>query len=77
MKRGYAFAKRNRVAPLKKWVGKWAPRERDFGPRSAQQVAPGQLFLVALLSLVIGVVLAVTLTPPEIVGKVQRKEFFV
>jgi hypothetical protein len=74
MKRGYEYAQQNNIAPLKKWVGKWAPRE--FGPRPAEQISPIHLVLVALLSLVIGFTLALTLTPPDIVRKVQHKEFF-
>lgn len=74
MKRGYEYAQKNKVAPLKKWVGKWAPE--NFGPRAAQQISPIQLILVAVLSLIIGVTLAVTLTPPDFVRKVQHKEFF-
>ncbi|OAF99988.1 uncharacterized protein CC84DRAFT_1155962 [Paraphaeosphaeria sporulosa] len=74
MKRGYEFAQKNNVAPLKKWVGKWAPR--DFGPRPTQQVSPMHLILVAVLSLIIGFTLAVTMAPPDFVRKVQHKEFF-
>lgn len=75
MKRGYDFAQKNKVAPLKKWVGKWAPTE--FGPpRSAQLVSPVHLLAVAVLGVIIGLTLAVTMVPPEIVRKVQHKEFF-
>lgn len=75
MKRGYEYAQKNNVEPLKKWVGKWAPTE--FGPRPAQQITLVHLLAVAILSLVIGFTLAVTLTPPEFVKKVQHKEYFI
>lgn len=74
MKRGYDYAQKNKIAPLKKWVGKWAPTE--FGPRSSQQISLSHLFAVAVLSLVIGFVMAITLTPPNFVRKVQHKEMF-
>jgi len=60
------------VAPLKKFVGKAGQRP----PARLNTVSPVQLALVALLSLFIGVVLAVSVVPPEVVGMIQKKESF-
>ena len=74
MKRGYEFGQKNNVKPIKKWKGKWAPKE--FGPRPTQQILAVHLFAVAILSLIIGVTMALTLASPEFVRKVQHKELF-
>lgn len=72
MKRGYEYAQKNNVAPLKKWVGKWAPKAQ----RTANQIEPVHLALVGLLSFIIGVVLTLSTAPPEFVRSIQRKEYF-
>ena len=72
MKRGYDYAQKNNVAPLKKMVGKWAPK----APRTAYAISPVHLFLVGLLSFVIGVTLTLTLASPETVRRIQHKEHF-
>ena len=74
MKRGYEFAQKNGVKPLKKWKGKWAPKV--FGPRQVERILPVHLLAVAVLSLVIGALMALTLVPLEVVRKVQAKELF-
>jgi heme/copper-type cytochrome/quinol oxidase subunit 2 len=70
MKRGYEFAQKNNVAPLKKMVGKFAPK----APRTAQQITPMHLILVAVLCIVIGVAGAVTMVSPETVRRIQHKQ---
>jgi len=72
MKRGYEYAQKHNVAPLKKMVGKYAPK----APRTVQRIELVHLITVALLSLVIGATLAITMAPPDFVRKVQHKEFF-
>lgn len=75
MKRGYEYGQKNGVKPLKKWKGKWAPKV--FGPRHVEKILPVHLFAVALLSLVIGGLMALTMVPVEVVRRVQAKELFV
>ncbi|KAF2743604.1 pyridoxamine phosphate oxidase family protein [Sporormia fimetaria CBS 119925] len=71
MKRGYEYAQKHQIEPLKKFVGKAAPK----GPRRASGgVEPIQILLVALLSFVIGVVMTLTVVSPEFVRRVQNKE---
>lgn len=70
MKRGYDYAQRHNIAPLKKMVGKWAPT----APRTAQAISPLHLLLVAILSFVIGVTVAVSVVSPETVRRIQHKE---
>jgi hypothetical protein len=72
MKRGYEFAKRNKVEPLKKMIGPYAPKV----PRTADAITPIQVVLVALLSFVIGVALAVSIISPDVVRRIQAKEVF-
>jgi hypothetical protein len=72
MKRAYEYAQQHGVAPLKKFVGNAAPK----APRMANAITPIQVALVAILSLVIGVLLAVTVVPPEVVRRIQAKEGF-
>lgn len=72
MKRGYEFAQKNKIAPLKKWVGK----NDCIQSPSSLQITFRELFMVALLSFIIGVTLAVTMASPEFVKKVQHKELF-
>ncbi|KAF2117378.1 hypothetical protein BDV96DRAFT_644802 [Lophiotrema nucula] len=75
MKRGYEYAQKNGIAPLKKMIGPYAPK----APRTIKgvTVSPIHLFLVALLSFIIGVVLTVSLAPPEVVRQIQYKEAFI
>lgn len=70
MKRGYEFAKQHNVAPLKKFVGKAAPQ----APRTSTTISPIHLFLVALLSFVIGVAMTLSMVSLEIVKRIQNKE---
>lgn len=72
MKRGYEYAKQHNVAPLKKFVGSAAPKT----PRTANSITSVQVALVAILSLFIGFMVAVTVVPPEVVRKIQAKEPF-
>jgi hypothetical protein len=70
MKRGYEFAQKNNVAPLKKMVGKYAPK----APRTAHQITPMHLLMVAILCVVIGVAGAVTMVSPETIRRIQQKQ---
>ena len=72
MKRGYEYAQKNNVKPLKKMVGKWAPK----APRTANNISPIHLVLVALLSFIIGVTLTISIVSPEAVRRIQHKEGF-
>lgn len=72
MKRAHEYAKQHNVAPLKKFVGSAAPK----APRTANAITSAQVALVAVLSLVIGVLMAVTVVPPEAVRRIQAKEGF-
>ncbi|KAF2713458.1 hypothetical protein K504DRAFT_368934 [Pleomassaria siparia CBS 279.74] len=71
MKRGYDYARQNKIVPLKKFIGKAAPKGVM---RSTTQISAVQLLLVGLLSLAIGVLATLTLVSPEIVRRVQSKE---
>ncbi|KAF2676166.1 hypothetical protein K458DRAFT_447629 [Lentithecium fluviatile CBS 122367] len=70
MKRGYDFAQKNNVAPLKKMIGKYAPA----APRTTHQITPAHLILVAILSVIIGIAAAVTMVSPETVRRIQHKQ---
>lgn len=70
MKRGYEFAQKHQVAPLKKMVGKHAPTS----PRTAHQITALHLVLVGILCVVIGAAGAVTMVSPETVRSIQHKE---
>ncbi|KAF2648009.1 hypothetical protein K491DRAFT_722932 [Lophiostoma macrostomum CBS 122681] len=72
MKVGYQYARQHGVAPLKKFVGE-AGQRTVTTPKS---ITPVELALVAVLSLVIGVTLTLTLASPDLVRKIQYKEFF-
>ncbi|PSN75632.1 hypothetical protein BS50DRAFT_541738 [Corynespora cassiicola Philippines] len=73
MKRGYEYAQRNQIAPLKKMVGKYAPD----APRTSNNITMVQLAGFVLLSFIIGVAATLTMVSPETVRKVQAKEGFV
>jgi hypothetical protein len=72
MKRGYEYAQKNQVAPLKKMVGKAAPT----GPRTAHhnEITVLHLVLVGILCVVIGAAGAVTMVSPETVKLIQHKQ---
>jgi len=72
MKRAHEYAQQHNVAPLKKFVGSAAPK----APRTANAITPVQVALVAVLSLFIGLLIAVTVVPPEVVRTIQAKEGF-
>ncbi|KAF2472526.1 uncharacterized protein BDR25DRAFT_283998 [Lindgomyces ingoldianus] len=72
MKRGYEYAHKHKVAPLKKMVGPYAPK----APRTMNTISAAHLVLVALLSFVIGVSMTITLASPEAVRRMQQKEGF-
>ncbi|KAF1850062.1 uncharacterized protein K460DRAFT_360921 [Cucurbitaria berberidis CBS 394.84] len=69
MKRGYEYALKNKVQPLKKMVGPYAPS----APRSASRVEPVHLLLVLLLGIVIGGALALSVVTPERLQTLQKK----
>jgi hypothetical protein len=69
MKRGYEYAQKHNVAPLKKFVGK-AAQAKLRTPRAA---SPVQMFLAMLLGIVIGAVLVVGMLEPELLRGVQEK----
>ncbi|KAH7127184.1 hypothetical protein B0J11DRAFT_549921 [Dendryphion nanum] len=75
MKRGVDFADKHGVAPLKKFVGGVGSNKRVRGG-AREEITVLHLALVALLALVIGVVGTLTVVSPEVVGKVQRKEYW-
>jgi hypothetical protein len=76
MKRGYEYAQKNAIAPMKKMVGKHAPDPKR--PRRApSQITPLEVAFMAILCFVIGVVVTLTVVSPETVRKVQSKEMFV
>jgi hypothetical protein len=72
MKRGYDYAQKNSVVPLKKFVGQAAQK----APRRSNAITPIQLVLVAILSLIIGIAATLTMVPPDLVRKIQHKEAF-
>jgi hypothetical protein len=69
MKRGYDFALRNGIKPLKKMVGPYAPRKA----RRASSVEPVHLLLVLLLGIVIGGAMSLSVVTPESVAAMQQK----
>jgi hypothetical protein len=71
MKRGYNYAQKNNVTPLKKFVGK-AGSTRV--PRGAAQITLVQVLLVGILSFIIGALAVLTMVSPEVVRRVQSKE---
>jgi hypothetical protein len=72
MKVGYQYAQKHGVAPLKKFVGPAGEKT----VKTPKNITPLELALVAVLSFVIGVTLALSLASPELVRKIQHKEFF-
>lgn len=70
MKRGYNYAHKYKVAPLKKFVGQAAPKT----PRTSNAIAPLQLVLAIVLSFFIGVILTLSMASPEVVRRIQHKE---
>ncbi|ORX94889.1 hypothetical protein BCR34DRAFT_620043 [Clohesyomyces aquaticus] len=70
MKRGFAYAQKHGVAPLKKMIGPYAPK----APRTLNTVSVMQLVMVGVLSFVIGVLMAVSLVQPEVIRRIQAKE---
>ncbi|KAH7346048.1 hypothetical protein BKA66DRAFT_576667 [Pyrenochaeta sp. MPI-SDFR-AT-0127] len=69
MKRGYDFAQKNKVAPLKKMIGPYAPSS----PRTASRIEPIHLLLVLFLGIVIGGAMALSVVTPERLQALQRK----
>ncbi|KAF2870388.1 hypothetical protein BDV95DRAFT_595895 [Massariosphaeria phaeospora] len=72
MKRGYDYAQKHGVAPLKKMIGPWAPT----APRTVKATPPMQVIMVAVLSFIIGIVLTLSVASPETVRRIQQKEGF-
>ncbi|KAI4619048.1 hypothetical protein J4E83_006000 [Alternaria metachromatica] len=71
MKRGYEFAQRNGVQPLKKMVGPYAPGDR--GRRDGDgRVEVLWLFVVLLLGIVIGGAVSLSVVTPERVRALQE-----
>ena len=70
MRRGYEYAQKHGVKPLKKMVGPYAPGE---GGRRDGRVEVLWLFVVLLLGIVIGGALALSVVTPERVRALQEK----
>ncbi|KAF2192866.1 pyridoxamine phosphate oxidase family protein [Zopfia rhizophila CBS 207.26] len=68
MKRGYEYAQKHKIAPLKKMVGPYAPK----APRTSDAMSPIYLVFVALLSFVMGAAITLTLVSPGIVQRIQE-----
>ena len=62
MRRGFEYAQKHDVKPLKKWVGAHAP---DAPRRASSQIQLVHLLLVLLLGIVIGGALALSVVTPE------------
>ncbi|KAL6709948.1 hypothetical protein ACN47E_000733 [Coniothyrium glycines] len=62
MRRGYEYAQRHNVEPLKKWIGKYA---LGASSKASSQIELVHLFLVLLLGIVIGGALALSVVTPE------------
>jgi hypothetical protein len=74
MKRGYAFAREHGIAPLKKWVGKYAPSSTSTSAGVVQEkIEPIHLFLVLLLGIIIGGAMSLSVVTPERVQALQDK----
>ncbi|OAL44751.1 hypothetical protein IQ07DRAFT_592041 [Pyrenochaeta sp. DS3sAY3a] len=69
MKRGVDWAKKNKVAPLKKMVGPYAPR----APRTVGSVEPIYLLIAVFLGIVIGGAMALSVVTPERLRALQQK----
>lgn len=69
MKRGYEFAQKNKVTPLKKMIGPYAPS----APRTASRIEPIHLLLVLFLGIVIGGAMALSVVTPERLQALQKK----
>jgi hypothetical protein len=70
MKRGYEFAQKHGVRPLKKMVGPYAPGAKG---RREGKVDPMYLFVVLLLGIVIGGAMALSVVTPERLRALQEK----
>ncbi len=75
MRRAVAFAEVYGVAPLKKMVGRAAKR-RVAGGGGVTGSELGMVLLVAMVSLIIGVLGTLTMISPEVVRLVQSKAMF-
>jgi hypothetical protein len=77
MKRGVAFAQAHNIAPLKKWVGKYAPppppSSSSTNESSSNKVEPIYLLLVLLLGMIIGGAMSLSVVTPERVRALQGK----
>lgn len=69
MKRGYEYAQRNGVKPLKKMVGRYAPR----APRRAERIQVVHLLVVLVLGMVIGGAMALSFVTPEKLQVLREK----
>ena len=69
MKRGFEFAQKNNVAPLKKMVGPYAPH----APQTVSRVEPVHLLIAVLLGIVIGGAMALSVVTPERLQALQKQ----
>jgi hypothetical protein len=75
MKRGYEFAQKHGVKPLKKMVGPYAPVAG--GVRRRDGIEPMYLFVVLLLGIVIGGAMALSVVTPDRLRALQEKGMIV
>ncbi|CAN9232389.1 unnamed protein product [Alternaria sp. RS040] len=73
MRRGYEYAQKHGVKPLKKMVGPYAPGAEKGVRGSSNGVDPMYLFVVLLLGVVIGGAMALSVITPERLRALQEK----
>jgi hypothetical protein len=76
MKRGYEFAQKNGVKPLKKMVGKAGERVEKGALGQKERIGIVHLLMVLVLGIVIGGALALSFVTPERLRAIRAKEGF-
>ena len=75
MKRGIEYAEKHNVEPLKKFVGPYARNTKADATVDRERITLVHLFLVAVLSFIIGGAAAISFISQDALGKIQRKQY--
>lgn len=75
LKRGVETAKKENVEPLKKWVGRWAPRDYRLGAYGNRQRGGelGRVLGILIMGMVLGATFVLVMVTPEGLGRMQDR----
>lgn len=76
MKRGLEYADKHNVEPLKKFVGPYARNTRADAATEKERITLVHLFIIAVLSFIIGVTGTISFISPDAVGAIQQKQYW-